>query len=121
MSADAIRPDDVAFFLNSPLGKRMKAAHERGSLFREQPFVIGVPQEGETVLVQGIIDAYFTEEDGITVVDYKTDRVSDAKMLINRYREQLEYYGMALSKITGLPVKALTIYSTGLREEINIA
>ncbi len=118
---DAIRPDDVAYFLNSPLGIRMGRAKASGKLFREQPFVIGMEESGETVLVQGIIDAYFTEEDGITIVDYKTDHVSDEKILINRYRAQLEYYGKALFQITGMPVKALTIYSTCLCSEIVIS
>ena len=118
--ADAIKPDDVAYFLNSPLGKRMGAAAEAGMLYREQPFVIGVPDRGETVLIQGIIDAYFIEDDGITIVDYKTDRVSDEEVLIKRYKEQLVYYGRALSQITGNCVKALTIYSTALGREIVI-
>ena len=118
--ADAIRPNDVAYFLNSPLGRRMGAAAEAGTLYREQPFVIGVPDRGETILIQGIIDAYFTEKDGITIVDYKTDRVSDEEVLINRYKAQLAYYGKALSQITGRTVKALTIYSTALRREIII-
>lgn len=131
--ADAINGDDVAFFLNSPLGRRMKRAHDNKTLYREQPFVLGVsakevyPQYYENtenagyipeVLVQGIIDAYFIEDDGITIVDYKTDSVNDAQILINRYRAQLEYYGMALSKITGMKIKALTIYSSRLRKEI---
>ncbi len=116
--ADAINAEDVAAFLNSSLGKRMKAAKSAGTLFREQPFVIGVESSGETILVQGIIDAYFTEEDGITIVDYKTDRVDSPQMLIDRYRAQLEYYGLALSQITGKTVKELTIYSTRLRREI---
>ncbi len=118
---DAIRPDDVAFFLNSELAKRMRSARSAGRLFREQPFVIGIPQDGETVLVQGIIDAYFTEDDGITVVDYKTDRVTGEEMLIKRYRAQLEYYGKALSQITGKSVKALIIYSTHLRSAICVS
>lgn len=117
---DAIRPDDVAYFLNSGLGKKMGDAKRAGRLFREQPFVIGIPQSNETVLVQGIIDAYFTGDDGITVVDYKTDHVSDPAILINRYRSQLEYYGKALSQITGQPVAALIIYSTCLKQEITI-
>ena len=116
--ADAVRPEDVAAFLNSPLGDRMRAAGRAGTLFREQPFVIGMDMEGETVLVQGIIDAYFTGDDGITIVDYKTDRVDSPDMLTDRYRKQLEYYGIALSQITKIPVKALTIYSTRLRREI---
>ena len=117
----AIKCDDVAFFLNSQLGRKMASANAAGSLYREQPFVIGVPDRGETVLVQGIIDAYFIEDDGITIVDYKTDHVSSEDILINRYRAQLEYYGKALSQITGQRIKALTIYSTHLRKEIVIA
>ena len=116
--ADAVRAEDVAAFLNSSLGMRMKAAHAAGKLFREQPFVIGIRQDSETVLVQGIIDAYFIEDDAITIVDYKTDRVDNAQMLVDRYRAQLEYYGLALSQITKKQVKALTIYSTRLRREI---
>ena len=119
--AEAVRPEDVAFFLNSPLGRRMKEAKGAGKLFREQPFMIGADEDGETILVQGIIDAFFTEEDGITVVDYKTDSVSDGDMLVNRYRTQLEYYGKALSQITGKKIKALTIYSTKLRKEIPVS
>ncbi len=116
--ADAINDEDVAAFLNSPLGRRMGAAKASGKLFREQPFVIGIEQSGETVLVQGIVDAYFVEDDGITIVDYKTDHVDSAQMLTDRYRTQLEYYGLALSRLTGKSVKALTIYSTRLRREI---
>ncbi|MBO4266256.1 MAG: helicase-exonuclease AddAB subunit AddA [Lachnospiraceae bacterium] len=119
--ADAIRPDDVAFFINSELGRRMRKAKEEGKLFREQPFVIGVDRSGEMILVQGIIDAYFVEEDGITIVDYKTDRVDNEEMLIGRYKAQLEYYGIALSQITGRPVKDLLIYSTRLRKAISVA
>ncbi|MCR5686968.1 MAG: helicase-exonuclease AddAB subunit AddA [Lachnospiraceae bacterium] len=119
--ADAIRAADVAAFLNCPLGRRMKNAAVEGRLFREQPFVIGADEDGETILVQGIIDAFFTEPDGITVVDYKTDRVDREEMLVNRYRTQLEYYGRALSQITGMRVKALSIYSTRFRKQIDIA
>ena len=119
--ADAIDPDDVAAFLNSPLGARMQTARSAGKLYREQPFVIGVPESGEMILVQGIVDAYFIEDDGITIVDYKTDRVRDGKELIDRYRTQLEYYAKALSQITGARIKALIIYSTRLRREIVIA
>ncbi len=117
---NAVNPSDVKTFLESALARRMADANRNKKLFREQPFVIGVPEDGEMILVQGIIDAYFIEEDGITIVDYKTDRVSNDKMLVDRYQTQLEYYGKALSQITGLPIKALTIYSTCLKREIVI-
>lgn len=38
--------------------------------------------EDETVLIQGIIDVYLEEEDGIVLADYKTDLVKDPKELI---------------------------------------
>ncbi len=117
---DAIRPGDVADFLNSGLGMRMRAASFSGTLFREQPFVIGIDEDDDMILVQGIIDAYFTEDGKITVVDYKTDRVDDPAMLVNRYKTQLEYYKMALERITHLPVASMTIYSTCLKQEVNI-
>ena len=117
---DAIRPEAVAAFLNSPLAARMRIAGRDGRLFREQPFVIGVPHGDETILVQGIIDAYFMEDDTFTIVDYKTDRVAGEEMLINRYRAQLEYYGKAISQITGKPVRELVIYSTCLGCQIVI-
>lgn len=117
---DAIRCKDVADFLNSSLGARMRKAAGSGTLFREQPFVVGIDVDDETVLVQGIIDAYFVHDGKITIVDYKTDRVSDEEMLTGRYRAQLEYYGRALSQITKLPIASLTIWSTHLGREINM-
>ena len=70
-------------------------------LYREQPFVIqrsaSMLDDGwknETVLVQGIIDAYFMEEEEIVLVDYKTDRVKrgQEQKLIDLYHVQLEDY-----------------------------
>ena len=74
---------DIWNFVETPLGQRMKAASEKRLLFREQPFVIARkaseldPQWRceENVLVQGIIDAYFIEDEEIVLVDYKTDFV----------------------------------------------
>lgn len=53
------------------------------------------------MLVQGIIDVYFQEEDGLVVLDYKTDRVNRAEELTERYHAQLDYYGRALEQLTG--------------------
>ncbi len=74
----------------------------------------------DMVLVQGIIDAYFVEDGAVTVVDYKTDRVSDGQILIDRYRTQLEYYAQALRRLRGLPVDDIVIYSFCLGEEIHL-
>ena len=66
---------------------------------------------GETVLIQGIIDVYWEEPEGLVVLDYKTDRVECEEELISRYQAQLDYYGEALSQITGKPIKEKLIYS----------
>ncbi|MDO5574953.1 MAG: PD-(D/E)XK nuclease family protein, partial [bacterium] len=75
---------------------------------------------GETVLVQGIIDAYFEEDGELVVVDYKTDRVTTGEELVGRYRMQLDYYAQALEQLTGKHVKEKLIYSFALRREIEV-
>ena len=72
----------------------------------------------ETVLVQGIIDAWFQEGDEIVLVDYKTDRVKEAGELKKRYEKQLAYYQQALERTTGKKVKEKIIYSLALDEEL---
>ena len=115
-------------FFESDLGKRMRIADKERRLYKEQPFVMGIPakevnesfQSDELVLVQGIIDAYFEEEDAFVLMDYKTDRVGNAGELIEKYKVQLEYYQRALEQIIGKKVKEKKIYSFYLEEEITL-
>ena len=125
--AAAVRLSDIRRFLKTKTGKEMEKAALAGKLHREQPFVLGVPAEtiredwssDETVLVQGIIDAWFEDEDGeIVLVDYKTDHIADREKLAERYRGQLSYYAQALEKLTGRTVKTQVIYSFFLGREI---
>ena len=117
--ADVVRPYDIYAFGKTDLARRMMAAKGRGQLHTEQPFVIKLPAcelglgyaSREPVLVQGIIDAYFYEEDGIVVVDYKTDYVRQGEELLEKYGRQLDYYEIALEKLTGKKVKEKVIYS----------
>ena len=125
---DCIQRKEILTFLSCDLGLRMKEAARSGKLWKEQPFVLGVDasdvypdeQEGELLLVQGIIDVYFEEADGLVVLDYKTDRVSRAEELVERYHGQLDYYGKALEQITGKRVKEKWIYSFTLQQEIKL-
>ena len=135
-SAAKITEEDVSLvsvsrliqFLQSPLAERMTRAWKRGQLFREQPFVMGLPAdqvgEGlpheEMVTIQGIIDAFLIEEGKIILVDYKTDRVGEAGELIARYQTQLNLYAEALQKAYGIPVSQKLIYSTALGCEISL-
>lgn len=82
-------------FFQSPVALRMAEADKRGDLFREKPFVM----DYEGVLVQGIIDVFWLEEDKIILLDYKTDRVQTADELVQRYKTQLDLYARALSNI----------------------
>ncbi len=115
-------------FLYTSLAKRMTDAQKNGSLYREQPFVMGVePEEiyegekdGDLILVQGIIDAWFEEPDGVVLVDYKTDRVSSTEELKRRYEKQLYYYAEALERMTGKRVKENLIYSFALGQLIEV-
>ena len=123
-----VRNKDILQFLRSDVGIRMKAAWQNGTLKREQQFVMGVPaslvEEGyegsETVLVQGIMDAYFEEDGQMCLVDYKTDFVDDMQELKKRYQGQMNYYSYALERISGKKVKNQLVYSVHFGETIEI-
>ena len=126
--AEELDPGGVMRFLKSPLAGRMAAADRRGQLYREQPFVLGVEArrlgasfpDGEWVLIQGIIDAFFEEEGELILVDYKTDRVEDGDALVRRYRTQMDYYTEALTQITGRKVRERILFSTSLGAQVRI-
>lgn len=114
-------------FLKSDLAGRMREASHRKELYRETPFVLGVEKEVggemETVVIQGVIDAWFLENGEPVLVDYKSDKVKKEggmELLLERYTPQLSYYGQALERITGKQVKEKLIYSLPLFETIKL-
>lgn len=128
--------DKLWSFANSSIGVRMRQAHQRGQLYKERKFVVGVPADfalGSTdeietksvddkIVVQGIIDAYFEEEDGLVLVDYKTDKVDEGKeeVLAQRYKTQMDYYSRTLCQLTGINVKEIYLYSFALDKPIKL-
>ncbi len=120
----AVNEWKLLHFLKNPIAKRMAEAEKEGNLYREQPFVLGIDAtnldstfpEGEKVLIQGIIDVFFVEEDSIVLLDYKTDKISSGEELLNRYETQLHYYEEALCRLMNLPVKERILYSFSLEE-----
>ena len=74
----------------------------------------------EKIIVQGAVDVCFVENDGVVVLDFKTDRVDNLEALVEAYGEQLNIYAMACEKIFSMPVKQKIIYSFALSEEIDI-
>lgn len=117
-------------FLGSPLGQLFAKAYKENTLYREQHFMQEVeyeklfPEDGEDnvekVILQGIIDAFIMEEEGIILVDYKTDRVKDGEELRNRYQKQIDLYSKALEQILGKKVKRRVLYSFSLGEEVDL-
>lgn len=124
--ADLVSPKKIFRFLNSSIGKRMKAAALNGKLYREKQFVMGDAynkiikevDSTEMVLVQGIIDAMFEENGKLIIVDYKIDNVADIRQLEARYKTQLELYADAVQLSLGKEVGEKIIYSTKFGDEL---
>ncbi|MGB5824435.1 MAG: helicase-exonuclease AddAB subunit AddA [Proteocatella sp.] len=89
----------ISEFFSSELGNRMI---ESSRVFREQSFLM----KYEDIIAEGIIDCYFFEEDGIILIDYKTDEKIDEE----KHRPQLEMYKKALENIYKEEVKETYIY-----------
>lgn len=120
LQREAVSAQRLAAFFQSPLGKAMAQARE---CRREFKFSILVPAEeyyprteGEHILLQGVIDAWFEDGQGITVLDFKSDRIVPGEELARaeQYRAQLDAYARALSTILDRPVarKALWFFAT---------
>ncbi len=76
----------------------------------------------ESIMLRGVIDAYFEEDESIVIVDYKTDFVNDENKIevINRYKKQLNLYSEVVENLTGKKVKEKYIYLFGIDEDIQI-
>ena len=118
---ELISIEKIFKFFQTTVAKRMAEADERGDLFCEKPFVM----DYNGVLLQGIIDVFWLEEDHIVVLDYKTDRVKSADELKMRYQTQLDLYAQALCRIFSTKEKKIEstenlIYSFSLDESITL-
>lgn len=107
-------------FLENPFTERIKNAYQKEKLYREQPFLLGLtPKELEVyqpmkekltdcqlegddyVLIRGIIDMFFEEEDGFVLIDYKTDRINKENLqeeFSRRYKIQMDLYEMVICR-----------------------
>ena len=56
------------------------------------------------MILDGKIDAVFTHDDGVLIVDWKTD-----KDIRSDYKQQVAFYKKVYSKITGTPEDKITI------------
>ncbi|MEZ0536421.1 helicase-exonuclease AddAB subunit AddA [Caldicellulosiruptoraceae bacterium PP1] len=123
--ANLIDIEKINSFMKTSIYERMKSAK---NIYREIPFNIDIPcadifsnlkediYKNETILVQGVIDCYFEEDDGIILIDYKTDKVSMGNLgdsiekIKEKYKLQIEYYSKALERLTQKKIKEKYIY-----------
>ena len=124
---DAVDPAPIAAFFRSDLGQELLSSV---SLRREFKFSILEPAsryypqagEGEQVLFQGVVDCYYETLEGITVVDFKTDRVTKRTVAerAEHYRPQLEAYSRALAEITGKQVIRRVLWFFALNQSVDL-
>ncbi len=108
---EAVRPEKLLAFFTSETGRRVLSAKR---LVREFKFsvlqdaaLLGSALAGEQVLLQGVTDCCIVEDDGLTILDFKSDRVAPGQERTRGeyYRGQLDAYSLALARIFELPVK----------------
>ncbi|MCR4883956.1 MAG: UvrD-helicase domain-containing protein [Clostridiales bacterium] len=102
-----IRFKGVAAFFESELGQRMLASRE---LHREWKFAMQITDKKPTI-VQGIIDVAFLEEDAWVLLDYKTDWDTKPENFVPRHEMQMNWYRVALERLTGRPVREMWLYA----------
>ena len=124
---ELVKPGILMSFFSHPIAAEMAKAQKKGELYKEQPFVMGIAANEvyehaseELVLIQGIVDACWMDEGGITILDYKTDRVKKEEELVKRYELQLQLYAKALERAMGKPVKKTLLYSFHLQETVEV-
>ncbi|MBR6677312.1 MAG: helicase-exonuclease AddAB subunit AddA [Oscillospiraceae bacterium] len=116
--AEAIRVDEVAMLLSSPLGNQLCEAKElhreyRLSLLLDAKELDENAAVGEQIMLHGVVDCWWENEDGtVTVLDFKTDRVKGKALEIRaeEYREQVESYCRALERILEKKVSKRLLY-----------
>lgn len=125
---ESINPEKVKNFADSELFRRITGSDK---FMRERKFMINLMDidasalvkseyAGKDIILQGIADIIFIENNQAVIVDYKTDYAKSEDYLINLYSKQLELYKLAFEKILGLPVAECIIYSFSLDKCIKI-
>jgi ATP-dependent helicase/nuclease subunit A len=123
----AIDPKKMVPFFQSEMAERLKKAKE---VMREFPFTYSLKDaEGDSQIIQGVVDCLFLEEDGRWVLlDYKTDRVlhlvSNEPNLIqemkNRYNTQLSLYAQAIESIMKVEIKEKVLYLFDIDKTVSL-
>ncbi len=122
-----INVDKLNDFIHSNTAESMRCSKK---IYKEVPFYINInvneiynEKSNEKILVQGIIDVYYIDEnDEIVLLDYKTDYIKNGEeeKLIDKYKEQLLLYKRAIEESTNKKVSKVCIYSIFLNKEISL-
>lgn len=126
--ADALDLPKLNAFVSSDI---ISQALRSGEYYREYRFTVNIPAglvddtlrdeaKSTPVILQGSVDLVIVDEDGVIVVDYKTDRVRTTDELLVMYSKQLKLYKAAMEQIFLKPVKQLLIYSVHLSESTEV-
>ncbi len=119
-----IQPEKIIKFFQSKIGSRASLAEE---IYKEAPFSIIKELDGEEVIVQGIIDCYFRENDNYVLIDYKTNYISDIgdgkelEQIKFLYGEQMRIYQEAIEVSKGIKVKERYLYLFGADIEMSVS
>lgn len=114
--ADMADCESLYRFFDSPFGKKLQ---EEKEVLREFKFSIlddaskyYPGAKDEQVLLQGVVDCAIIEDDGITVIDFKTDYVTDKTLseVADKYRPQVRIYASAVERIYQKQVKKSLLY-----------
>ena len=124
--ADMVAVDKIAAFFSTEIGCMLRRGvpHVREFKFSilDDAQKYGDGLEGEQILLQGVVDCALLEADGITVLDFKTDYVTEETVaaVAGRYRPQLETYAEAMKRIYRSPIKKRLIYFFRLNRFVEV-
>jgi ATP-dependent helicase/nuclease subunit A len=118
--------EKIARFFASDFGKRLIQGKHilrefKFSILEDGTFVDDL-LSGEQILLQGVVDCALVEDDGIVLLDFKTDQVSGdlLQSRVAQYRPQVETYARALARIYELPIKEKYLYFFHLDQFIRL-
>ena len=140
-TADIIHKKQLSLFCQSDL---MNWILNASKIYREQKFGLHIPMKeltsdsarqealgDQTIFVQGSIDLLLeTHEKQLVLIDYKTDRVTEAERnnlallahnLKMRHNVQLSYYAKAVRALFGKEPDKICIYSVPIGKAIDIS
>lgn len=131
--ASVVRINKISNFFKTKLGQRLLKANKDGyKIYKELPFFREIRAidlyddldkeiyKNEMLRLQGIIDCFFEDEDGVVLIDYKTDYVEhgDEQKILDRYKVQMQLYEMTLQRILNKKINEKYLYLFGVDKEV---